>query len=206
LEIPRQVGGRFSVFSSVGLFPLAMAGIDIDQVLKGASKMLTKCLNKNLKKNPAMLSAATFYELAQTKNICDHFIFSTDLESVGKWYRQLMGESIGKEKNLKNKKVNTGITPTVSIGSADLHSLAQLDLGGPYDKFHCFIDIDKHKHELKIPKHKEYGKLVPYSQGISMKKIFNAIYKGVITTFKKSKRPFVEIHLPDNIALDNFCK
>jgi len=59
-------------------------------------------------------------------NIFDLFLFSTDLESVGLWNRQLVAESLGKEFNLEGDRVNVGLTPTVSIGSTDLHSMAQL--------------------------------------------------------------------------------
>ena len=114
LEIPKKVGGRYSVFSSVGLFPLGLIGIKIDQLLEGAHYMKSKCLSDNLLENPAVISATLIYlHRKEDKNIHDLFLFSTDLESVGKWYRQLMGESIGKEFNKGNKKVFEGITPTV---------------------------------------------------------------------------------------------
>ena len=152
LEIPKKVGGRFSVLSSVGLFPLGIIGVDIYQLLKGAKLMKNSCLNKNIIKNPAALSASLIYlhRLNDIK-IHDLFIFNYDLESLGKWYRQLMGESIGKEYDKNMIRVFEGITPTVSIGSTDLHSMAQLYLGGPYDKFTTFVRIEKNREEIDIP-------------------------------------------------------
>jgi glucose-6-phosphate isomerase len=201
LEIPKKVGGRYSVFSAVGLFPLGMLGIDIDHLLKGANLMKDKCLNKNLKNNPAALNASLIYQHKLNGiTIHDLFLFSSDLESIGKWYRQLMGESIGKEFNKDNKKVLEGITPTVSIGSTDLHSMAQLYLGGPYDKFTTFVRVENNKEVVNIPKNEEYSKLVKGIQGKSLSVVMDAILTGVQRAFKNGKRPFVEIVLPDKSA------
>lgn len=198
LKIPKKVGGRYSVFSPVGLFPLGLLGIDIEELLKGAKLIRDQCLNIDSWKNPAALSASLIYLHAkQKKNIHDLFLFSTDLESIGKWYRQLMGESIGKEYNIEYKQVFNGITPTVSIGSTDLHSMAQLYLGGPYDKFTSFVSIEKNNSSIILPNYQKYSRLVKGMQGIKMSKIMNAIYVGVKTAFRKGKRPFIEIVLPD---------
>jgi len=152
LTIPKKVGGRFSVFSSVGMFPLAMLGIDIEKLRSGAQDMIKQCMSEDIKNNPAAMSALLiYYHSINKKNIHDLFLFSTDLESIGKWYRQLMGESIGKEYDRQGKKVYTGITPTVSIGSVDLHSMAQLYLGGPFDKFTTFVKIENNHHQLSLP-------------------------------------------------------
>ena len=201
LEIPKKVGGRFSVFSPVGLFPLGLIGVKIDELLEGAQIMRDKCLLKDIKNNPGALSAILIYlHSEKSKNIHDLFIFSPDFESIGKWYRQLMGESIGKEFNRENKQVYNGITPTVSIGSTDLHSMAQLYLGGPYDKFTTFIRIEKNKADIMVPDFSEYLRLVEGIQGSRLGRIMNAILKGVQTSFIKGKRPFVEITLPDKSA------
>lgn len=197
LEIPKYVGGRYSVFSAVGLFPLAVAGIDINALLRGAKGMRSKCLDENLSKNPAALSAitiATHYR-HHHRNIHDTFLFANDLENLGKWYRQLMGESIGKEHDLEGKKVNRGITPTVSVGSTDLHSMAQLYLGGPHDKVTTFITLRSFNTNVKVPVMKEYDALVPSIQGKSMAQLMGAIEKGVKTAFAKDNRPFIEIIL-----------
>jgi glucose-6-phosphate isomerase len=198
LEIPKKVGGRYSVFSSVGLFPLAMIGVDITRLLNGAKQMRIRCLQRDVKKNPAALAAACSYlHYKKGKNIHDLFLFSDDLESIGKWYRQLLAESIGKEHDLSNNQVFTGITPTYSIGSTDLHSVAQLYLGGPFDKFTTFVHIKDNKHVLNLPNYPAYDQLVNGIQKRSMQEIMAAIYEGVKTAFVKGKRPFMEIALPD---------
>ena len=201
LEIPKKVGGRFSVFSSVGLFPLGFLGIDIDELLNGARAMRDRCLHHELNDNPAVLSASLVYLYSKKgKNMHDLFLFSTDLESVGKWYRQLMGESIGKEYDREQNQVFNGITPTVSIGSVDLHSMAQLYLGGPYDKFTTFVRVEENKSDARVPDFHEYSQLVNGIQGKQLSEIMNAILTGVQTAFTKGKRPFVEIVIPDKSA------
>lgn len=198
LEIPKKVGGRYSVFSPVGLFPLAMIGIDIARLLNGAKQMREQCLQNDIQRNPAAVAAAISYlHFKDDKNIHDLFLFSDDLESIGKWYRQLLAESVGKEYDLSNNQVFTGITPTYSIGSTDLHSVAQLYLGGPFDKFTAFVHIENNKHQISLPQFEEYGKLVEGIQGKPMQEIMSAIYRGVKTAFVKGNRPFMEIILPD---------
>ncbi|MFQ5475341.1 MAG: hypothetical protein ACE5DM_05915 [Candidatus Nanoarchaeia archaeon] len=200
LEIPRKVGGRFSVFSPVGLFPLGILGISIDHLLAGAASMRARCLQP-LARNPAAISASLSYlNSRKGKTINDLFLFSKDLESAGKWYRQLMGESLGKEYDLKKRKVNAGITPTVSVGSTDLHSMAQLYLGGPYDKYTTFLRVDSNKSRISVPKDHSFDDLVPNIQGRPLKKIMDAIIEGVQVAFVKGKRPFSEISLPDKSA------
>jgi len=196
LEIPKNVGGRYSVFTPVGLFPLALLGIDIQELIKGAVHAMSYCL-KDGKKNPAALGAVALWQYSKKgKRIHDSFLFSQQLESLGKWYRQLLAESCGKENNLRNRKVNAGITPTVSIGSTDLHSMGQLYLDGPQDKITTFIELDKQE-EVYIPNNKNLALLVDNIQGRTMKDIMKAILDGTAESYKKQKMPFMRITLTD---------
>ncbi len=199
LAMPKTVGGRYSVFSPVGLFPLALLGIDIKKLLDGAANMRSTCLRQEHNENPAILRAAMIANAhACGKNITDNFYFKTDLESVGKWYRQLMGESIGKEYNKDGtQRIHSGITPTVSIGSTDLHSMAQLYFGGPDDKFFTLISVEKNSVDLTVPVIKEYDALVPNIQGKKLTVIMDAICSGVAATLENNKRAFCRIKLHD---------
>jgi len=198
LEIPQKVGGRYSVLSPVGLFPLGILGIDIKELLDGARTMRDLCIQKDIEKNPAAICAAIQHRHYQGgKTIFDMFLFANDLESIGKWHRQLMAESLGKEFNKKGERVNIGITPTVSIGSTDLHSMAQLYLGGPYDKFTTFVCVEESNSDIDVPELGDYSEIVSGIQGKSLKTIMNAILEGTKRAFKKDKRPFVEATLPD---------
>ena len=182
LEIPEKVGGRYSVFSPVSLFPLGMIGINLKELLDGAAWMMEKCLSD--KNNPAAIGASILYN--SKKSIYDTFLFAKDLESLGKWHRQLLAESCG-----KNGK---GITPTVSIGSTDLHSMAQLYLDGPKDKLTNFV-FTHFNNTIKVPYYPEYGALVPDLQKKELNHIMHAILHGVKIAYKKAKRPFTETKL-----------
>jgi len=198
LGIPKNVGGRYSIFSSVSLFPLGLIGLNIDKILEGALAMRDICLSLDIDKNIASRSACYIYKYYKMGfNIHDLFLFSPDFESIGKWYRQLIGESIGKEYSKDNKQIFCGITPTVSIGSTDLHSMAQLYLGGPYDKFTTFIRINKNKSTLKLPNFDEYSTLVNNIQLKKISEIMDAIFYGTKKSYQKGKRPFLEIVFPD---------
>lgn len=189
LPIPNKVGGRFSVFSSVGLFPLACMGADISSLLKGAMESRRACLNRNVLKNPAAISAIIiFMNYVKGKLINDSFFFHPELESLGKWYRQLMGESVGKD--------GKGITPTVSIGSTDLHSMGQLYLGGIKDKYFTFISAENQGADLNVPQ-EPLLEILHEVEEKSTSEIMEAILGGVKIAFLKKDLPFTELILED---------
>jgi len=192
--IPPQVGGRYSVFSAVGLLPLALCGVNIRQLQSGAQQAVQIGLHSDVSHNPAaQLALLQVDALANQKTIHDFFTFNSELETVGKWWRQLVGESLGKT-TLATKKV-TGITPTVSIGSTDLHSVGQLYLAGPADKLTLFVYAESAA-TLNVPTSRVLPELVPMITGKSLSVIMEAILKGTMTAFTKRKRPFVSIILP----------
>ncbi|PJE64338.1 MAG: hypothetical protein COU90_02710 [Candidatus Ryanbacteria bacterium CG10_big_fil_rev_8_21_14_0_10_43_42] len=200
LSIPHIVGGRYSVFSAVGLFPLAAAGFDIKALRKGACDMRTLCAGNSIEENYAMQSAAVLYASAKKgKIINDNFFFHPECESLGKWYRQLMGESIGKEKDIDGVVVHAGITPTVSLGSVDLHSMAQLYLGGPRDKITTFVWSDVSGVKARIPERKDmlFPELVKDISGRTFEEIIHAIREGVKIAYQKNNLPFMEIILSE---------
>ncbi len=177
LPIPQKVGGRYSVFSPVGLFPLACAGVNIIELLKGAMSVVGENVSVSTTKNIAMQSAVvqyTNYKKGRSTHV--NFFFHPELESLGKWYSQLLAESIGKE--------GVGITPLVALGSTDLHSLGQLFIGGPRDKFFTFV-YSKDKSE-------NIGVLHDFP---SPEQALSAILQGVKQVYKKEELPFMEITL-----------
>ncbi len=195
LTIPKNVGGRYSVISNVGIFPLMFLDINVKQLIKGAQDAVKLGIANSVNKNSPMKSAISIYEHNKKgRNIFNTFLFSTKMESVGKWYRQLLAESIGKIHIKNRKKFHTGLTPVTSIGSTDLHSMAQLYLAGPNDKYHCFINI-KNNPKIKITNNKPLSEIVQNIQGKNLSEIIQAIYGGVTEAFKKKKRPFYEIEI-----------
>jgi glucose-6-phosphate isomerase len=198
LEIPRLVGGRYSVFSPVGLFPLGLMGIDIEQLSAGAQEIRAACMSFDSGDNPALQSAITlFAHHQQQRAIHDTFLFSVALESLGKWYRQLMGESIGKERDINGNSVHRGITPTVSLGSTDLHSVGQLYLGGPRDKVTTFITVEHTEVSAPLPHNSPLAPLVPHIQDKSLATIMAAIVSGTQKAYVKNSLPYMNILLPE---------
>jgi glucose-6-phosphate isomerase len=189
LGLPKQIGGRYSVLSAVGLFPLAAIGINIGALREGALAARTKALNKDTETNEAVISATILYlHYRNGKNINDNFFFAPQLESIGKWYRQLMGESCGKD--------GKGITPTVSLGSTDLHSVGQLYLGGPKDKTFTFVSTEKPKYEATVPEKLQFP-LVEHLEGKRASTIMAAIKEGIKYAYDKQEQPFMEIILDE---------
>lgn len=198
LEIPAKVGGRYSIFSPVGLFPLSCVGIDIKSFLNGAKEVLDRCLSADIWANPALNSAAIMYLYNKSwKSISDTFLFHPEMESLGKWYRQLLAESIGKENDSDGKLVKTGITPMVTIGSTDLHSIGQLNLAGPEDKVTTFVYTQKDKANVFVPDESEVTVLAPQVKGKSAKQIMQAILQGTKKAYEQRKLPFMENILED---------
>lgn len=193
LRIPKQVGGRFSVFSNVGLFPLLVAGADCSRILDGAKKALEQGLEKD---SPAA-QTASFLHLHSKRGLNQHvsFMFSNRLVSAAAWYRQLMGESVAKEKDVAGNDLNSGITPISAIGSTDLHSMAQLFLAGPKDKTYRFVDVHDFATDFKTPKSGILNELSPDACSKDAGKILNTICTGVKTAFEKSSLPLLSIRL-----------
>ncbi len=200
LEVPKKVGGRFSVFSAVGLFPLGLIGVDVKEFLDGAQSMVPVCTANDEKNSAARGAAILYQQYCDGITIHDLFLFSVALKGIGRWYRQLVGESLGKEQTKSGEVKPTGITPTVSVGSTDLHSMAQLYLSGPIDRFTTFVSVEKNNSSIIIPDLPEFEKLVSNIQGKSLSLIMDAILKGTQTAYKKGKRPFVSVVLPKKSA------
>ncbi|MFC1842588.1 hypothetical protein ACFLYU_02945 [Candidatus Dependentiae bacterium] len=196
LQVPHKVGGRYSVFSQVGLFPLGFLGVDIAHLLNGAKDMLQDCIQERIDVNPAALSASIiYYHYKKGANIHDTFVFSKCLKNFGQWYRQLVGESVGKKFNKEGDAIEVGITPTVSVGTVDLHSVAQLYLAGPRDKFTTFVTA-KPKEDICMPDMKEFDVFVENIQGRPLSFIMDSIVGGTKKVYKNDKRPFVSVYLP----------
>jgi len=201
MEIPKNVGGRYCVLSAAGLFPLGMLGVDIQDLLEGARSVMPEYTDTHIAENPAALSAcilATQYR--DGKNIHDTFLFSNELEALGKWYRQLCAESIGKEYDRSGKRVTIGITPTVSIGSTDLHSVGQLYLSGMRTMFTTFVTVATSANDMMVPYMQGYDNLAENIQDKTLKSLMHAIEKGVQKAYQKNEIPYVSIVLPEKSA------
>lgn len=144
LPVPAGVGGRFSVFSPVGLFPLALCGIEVEDLLSGARFVEEQCRQGVLVQNPAALLATTLHTWCTDKKISQIVMmpYSSRLRLFVDWFAQLWGESLGKEKDVAGKIIHAGSTPIKSLGVTDQHSQLQLYLEGPLDKVLCFLEVE----------------------------------------------------------------
>ncbi len=196
LEIPAAVGGRYSVLSAVGLFPLAFLGIDIDALHEGARAILPS-LTSPTHNDAAKTASFLAYHYSQGFVIHNMFLFSVDLASTGAWYRQLMGESIGKQ---TATGARIGITPTVSIGSIDLHSVAQLYLAGPRNTVTSFVTVAKNKSNLVVSDTAFEVPIVPSIQRKTLSHLMQAIVHGTQHAYMHAQLPFITIELPEKNA------
>lgn len=146
--IPDNVGGRFSVLTPVGLLPIAVAGIDIDQLVAGARKMEEVCAAESLTENPAALYAATRNELYRNGKKIEILVnFQPKLHYFMEWWKQLYGESEGKD--------GKGIYPSSVDFSTDLHSMGQWIQEGERTIFETVVSVETPSHELHVPSDEE---------------------------------------------------
>ena len=146
-DIPKNVGGRFSVLSNVGLVPLYLAGFDIDELLNGARRISTSFFEQYELYTHLLKKARTYFEFKDIYNINAVFSYSQLLEGFNKWYIQLWGESLGK---IDANNTNQGLTPIGLLGPVDQHSFLQLIVEGKRDKTVTFLKIKDFKDDTKI--------------------------------------------------------
>ncbi len=144
--IPQNVGGRFSVFTAVGLLPLAMLGYDIDAMLDGAYKLKKSFFDK--KENSLIEKAYYYASNSEKMPINVLFSYTSSFKYFNDWFVQLWGESLGKY-NRDKKRV--GLTPIGIVGSVDQHSFLQLVIEGPLNKSMTMIKLKDFNNDLSIP-------------------------------------------------------
>lgn len=152
-SVPDGVGGRFSVFSEVGLSLAACIGFDIDGFLAGARGMDESCRTGEVWENPAMLNAALKFIAAETygRDIEVMMPYGDDLKSLAEWYIQLLAESLGKEKNREGQVVRYGRTPMVAVGTTDMHAQTQQHQEGRLNKIVQFLRVERWPDDPVIP-------------------------------------------------------
>ena len=195
--VPDDVGGRFSVFSAVGLVPLALVGIDIDEIIRGIKIMDLTLKNTDINKNIAAQNALVHYLMDKQKGkyLSVMMPYSSRLKYVSDWYVQLWAESLGKEFDRDGNKINNGPTPIKALGATDQHSQIQLYNEGKNDKVITFIRVDEFDCELAIPNIFEYTGL-NYLGGKTINRLINAEADSTAVALSDYKRPNLTIHLP----------
>lgn len=182
LPISPTIGGRFTVFTPVGLFASALAGFDNDAFLNGAKSVRDYCENTAADKNLIFTTMERIFTISDRHPIHVLMPYSTRLKLISNWFVQLWGESLGKD--------GKGYTPVAAVGATDQHSLLQLLRDGPNDKITGFITIQNVDDPAKIPS----GSLGPYSsfeqlRGKTLHDLLTYEYKAIAQVLSRRPRP-----------------
>lgn len=195
--VPDDVGGRFSVFSAVGLLPFALVGIDIDEIVNGIKDMDLALKNTDVHQNIAAQNALIQYlmDVKKGKNLSVMMPYSSRLKYVSDWYAQLWAESLGKNEDLQGNHVHVGQTPIKALGATDQHSQIQLYNEGPNDKIINFIRVEEFDTTLEIPNIFAYTG-IGYLGGKTINQLINAEADSTKVSLSDYARPTVTITLP----------
>ena len=205
LDVPPEVGGRFSVLSPVGLLPAALVGIDIEGLLDGARRALERAESEDLLQNPPALYAALHWAADVDLGARIHVLmpYTDRLREFAEWYRQLWAESLGKQVDRKGRTVHLGPTPVAAVGATDQHSQVQLFMEGPFDKAITFMTIEDLGVDLQIPRPSSDQPLPPdlnYLPGHTLGELLRAEYEATSTALAQKGRMNCTLRLPDLTA------
>jgi glucose-6-phosphate isomerase len=204
LEIPRNIGGRFSVLTPVGILPALFAGWDFSNIQNSIKNFQNDIQTKaHWTKNSLLQLGLYIYQLNQKENINQTVLmpYSSKLKYLSSWFVQLWAESLGK---IDKNNQNTGLTPLYSYGPTDQHSQMQLFMEGPLDKLILFIGVENTKAECSLKNDYPYSKLKDLSN-YSMHQLLTAELKGTQMALTEKSRPFVELTI-DQINEENLCQ
>lgn len=191
LEVPSNVGGRFSVLTPVGLLPALFAGIDTNELLEGAGEVKKMLLDTNLKEN-LLLKSGLYLNTLKEKGFNQTVLmpYSSKLRDLSFWFVQLWAESLGKKIDKDGKIVNTGLTPLPSYGATDQHSQVQLFMEGPYDKVTLFLKIENFDNDFPLKNDIQSSplqKLAPYT----LSQLMEAELNGTLKAMEEAERPYL---------------
>ncbi|HZO18027.1 MAG TPA: glucose-6-phosphate isomerase [Gemmatimonadaceae bacterium] len=194
LDIPSNVGGRFSVMSAVGLLPAALIGIDIQALMAGAGDMAERCGARELLRNPAAMYAILQWMADARHGLGTHVImpYTDNLRDVGDWFVQLWAESLGK---IRADGTSVGPTPIPALGATDQHSQVQLFMEGPLDKTVTFITVAAGTADIQIPSlHPDVPELA-YLGGHSLGELLDIERRATAGALARRGRPNMTITL-----------
>lgn len=187
--LPANVGGRYSVLSSMGLVVASLVGLDIQKILDGARNIV-----ENEITDAFALAQIQFKLLQKGKNINVIMPYSSRLRSFSEWCIQLISESLGKKFDLQGRVVNTGITPLVSVGATDQHSQLQLFAEGQNDKLVIFVEVKDHGKQVTITEKDSVSTShFSYLNGVSFNQLISAELYGTGKSLTEENRPNVTI-------------
>lgn len=187
--IPNDIGGRYSVLTAVGLLPIAVCGINIDNVMQGAKTAHSELRSSELDQNQA-------YQYAVVRNILYHkgktvemlVSYEPGLQYFAEWWKQLFGESDGKD--------GKGIFPAAANFSTDLHSLGQYIQEGRRQLFETVIKVERARHELTIEALESNLDGLNYLAGKTIDYVNNKAFEGTLLAHTDGGVPNVVLTIP----------
>jgi glucose-6-phosphate isomerase len=191
LTVPDDIGGRYSVFTAVGLLPAAVMGLDVRALLLGASAMTKRFLEEGFERNPVLQYAAVNYlmgeELGKKSRVLA--VWSKKLEALGLWYDQLLAESLGKN--------GRGPTPLTVVNSRDLHSRGQQHQDGTRDKMinNLLVKTNRHPPLLVGMSDRNEDGLNQFSRK-GYPDLLEAAVKGTNQAYQDVARPTADLTMP----------
>ncbi len=189
--IPDDIGGRYSVLTPVGLLPIAVAGADIRMLVRGAHEMaLITRKNRDAVSNPSLVYAAARNLLLQTGRSVETLVgFTPRLHYFSEWWKQLFGESEGKE--------GKGIFPASVDFTTDLHSLGQYIQEGQRILFETFLSVAGTRKKVTIPPEKDDSDQLNYLAGKRLSEVNNNAETGTILAHNDGNVPVIKINIPE---------
>jgi glucose-6-phosphate isomerase len=199
LDVPIDVGGRFSVLSPVGLLPAALVGIDIAALLAGARRALERAEADQLGHNPAALYSALHWAADLRLKARIHVVmpYTDRLREFAEWYRQLWAESLGKAVNRLGRNVESGPTPVGAVGATDQHSQVQLFMEGPHDKVITFLVVENLGDEVAIPARDQLPPDLAYLPGHSLGELLRLEYEATAAALARMGRMSLTLRIPE---------
>ncbi len=189
--VPDNVGGRFSVLTAVGLLPIAVAGIDIDMLMKGASDAAKDCMaTADIEKNPCMKYVALRNLMYRNGKALEVMVsYEPYAAMFNEWWKQLYGESEGKD--------GKGIFPSSVIFSTDLHSLGQILQDGQRNLFETVVTVKQPASRLEIPYDEANVDGLNFLAGVDLNDVNKMAMKGTILAHIDGNAPNILIELED---------
>ena len=192
--IPDDIGGRYSVFTAVGLLPLALAGVDIEALMEGSLAAYHELGTDDLNRNPAYQYAVARRILDKMGYQAEYFVtYHLQLTMIAEWWKQLFGESEGKD--------GKGILPTSACFTTDLHSLGQFIQEGSKVEFETIFYVDEMADDIRFPGDEKDLDHMNYLAGKQLSWVSEMAFEGTLSAHSDDgANPNIVIHLKDNSA------
>ena len=184
--VPDDIGGRYSVLTAVGLLPIAVAGIDIERLMAGAKSMMQTCSLADMETNPAWQYAGARYELQHRGMEIEVLAcFDPFFRFMAEWWKQLYGESEGKE--------GKGLFPASVEYTADLHSMGQYLQEGRRNLFETVVRFAPREGELTVPYDEENGDGLNFLAGKTISELKQQAMDGTLLAHVEGGVPNIRI-------------